>query len=113
MAARPNDTVPAIPAGAFALIAELRAKTGREDELRAITAPLVAPARAEPDTLVFFLHEDLDAPGHFILYEVYTSRAAHAAHVAQARVQAWFARLPELTEGGVRVVHMRFFCDPG
>ena len=108
MTAHPNETVAAMPEGAFALIAELRAKPGREDELRALTALLVAPARAEPDTLAFFLHENLDAPGHFILYEVYTNRAAHAAHVAQARVQAWFARLPELTEGGVRVVHLGF-----
>jgi quinol monooxygenase YgiN len=101
-----------MPARAFALIAELRAKPGSEDELRALTAPLVAPALAEPDTLAFFLHEDVDAPGHLILYEVYTSRAAHQAHVAHPRVQAWFAKLPDLTDGGLRVVHLNI-CDPG
>jgi len=108
MTGRSNETVPLLPAGAFALIAELHAKPGKEDELRALTVPLVAPARAEPDTLAFFLHEDVEAPGHFILYEVYTSRAAYAAHVAQARVQAWFAKLPALAVGRVRVVHMGF-----
>lgn len=103
---------PAIPVGAFALIAEVRAKPGREDELRALTTPLVAPARLDPNTLVFFLHEDLDVPGHFVFYEVYSTRAAHDAHVAQPHVQSWFARLPELTDGGIKVAHMAFL-GPG
>lgn len=96
-----------IPAGAYAVVAEVRAKPGKEDELRQITRPLIAAVRAEPNNLLYFLHEDREAPGHFIFYEIFASQADFEAHNATPHVQAWFARLPELAEGGVTVVRMQ------
>jgi quinol monooxygenase YgiN len=93
-----------IPAGAFAVTAEVQAKPGREVELRAITMPLVAQVRREPENLLYFLHEDRDARGHFVFYEIFASSTGFETHNASAHVQAWFARLPELADGGVRVV---------
>jgi quinol monooxygenase YgiN len=95
-----------MPAEAIAIIAEVRAWPGKEDALRALTVPLVARALSEPATLLFTLHEDRDAPGHFLLYEVYASPADFDVHRAQTHVRDWFARLPELTEDGVSAVHM-------
>jgi quinol monooxygenase YgiN len=100
-----------MPAAAVAVIAEFHAKPGREDELRALTLPLVARARSESATLLFYLHENREAPGRFVFYEVYASQAGFEAHVAQDHVQAWFAKLPELTESGVRAWHTAFI-DP-
>ena len=97
-----------MPPEAVAVVAEFHAKPGREDELRALTLPLVARARREPTTLLFFLHEASDVPGQFVFYEVYASQADFEAHVAQAHVQAWFAKLAELTESGVRAMHTKF-----
>ena len=96
-----------IPAGAYAVVAQVRAKPGKEAELREITLPLVEQVRNEPNNLVYFLHEDRAAPGHFIFYEIFATEADFNAHNATPHVQAWFARLPELAEGGVAVTHMQ------
>lgn len=95
-----------IPAGAYAVVAEVRAKPGKEAELREATLPLVAQVRAEPNNILYFLHEDREVPGHFVFYEIFASRADFDAHNATPHVQAWFKRLPELAEGGVRVARM-------
>ncbi|MEL3892778.1 putative quinol monooxygenase [Ferrovibrio sp. MS7] len=97
----------AIPAGAYAVVAEVRAKAGKVNELREATLPLVAQVRNEPNNIVYFLHEDRAAPGHFVFYEIFASEADFKAHNATPHVQAWFARLPELAEGGVTVTHMQ------
>lgn len=95
-----------IPGGAYSVVAEIRAKPGKESELRAATLPLVAAVRREPNNLLYFLHEDREAPGHFIFYEIFASQADFEAHNATPHVKAWFARLPELADGGVKVVRM-------
>ena len=95
-----------VPAGAYAVVAEVRAKPGKENELRQVTLPLVAAVRREPHNLVYFLHEDREAPGHFVFYEIFASRADFDAHNATPHVQAWFARLGELALGDVKVVRM-------
>lgn len=96
-----------IPEGAWSIVAEVRAKPGKEDELRAATLPLVAQVRGDPANLVYFLQEDRAKPGHFVFYEVFATRADFEAHNAMPYVQAWFAKLPELAEGGVTVMQMR------
>lgn len=96
-----------IPAGAYAVVAEVRAKAGRENELRAATLPLVTQVRNEANNIVYFLHEDRAAPGHFVFYEIFATEADFRAHNAMPHVQAWFARLPELAEGGVTVTHLQ------
>ena len=95
-----------IPDGAYAVVAEIRAKPGKERELRAVTLPLVAKVRAEPNNLLYFLQEDREAPGHFLFYEIFASKADFEAHNATPHVQAWFAKLPALADGGVKVVRM-------
>jgi quinol monooxygenase YgiN len=95
-----------IPAGAYSVVAEVRAKPGKERELREATLPLVALVRSEPNNLLYFLHENREAPGHFIFYEIFASQADFDTHNATPHVQAWFARLPELANGGVKVLRM-------
>ena len=95
-----------IPPDAYAVVAEVRAKPGKEDELRAITLPLVEKVRAEPNNLMYFLQEDRETPGHFVFYEIFATQADFEAHNATPHVQAWFARLPELADGGVKAIRM-------
>src|SRR5215470_5448173 len=92
--------------GAYSVVAEVRAKPGKEADLRAATLPLVALVRSDPKNLVYFLQEDREAPGHFIFYEVYANQTDFDAHNAMPYVKAWFAKLPDLAEGGVRVMRM-------
>lgn len=95
-----------IPDGAFAVVAQVRAKPGRERALREATLPLVAKVRAEPHNILYFLQEDREAPGHFVFYEIFASQADFEAHNTTPHVQAWFARLPELADDGVQVIRM-------
>ena len=95
-----------IPAGAYSIVAEVRAKPGKAAELREATLPLVTLVRGDPKTLVYFLQEDRAAPGHFIFYEVFATKEDFEAHNAMPYVKDWFAKLPALADGGVQVMRM-------
>ena len=91
----------------YAVVADVRAKPGMEDELRAATMPLVAQVRSEPHNRLYFLHEDREAPGHFIFYEIFATRADFEAHNQTPHVRGWFAQLSNFAEGGVTVRRMQ------
>ena len=101
-----------VPKGAYSVVAEVRAKPGKEAELRAITLPLIGLVRSDPKNIVYFLQEDREAPGHFIFYEVFANQEDFEAHNNMPYVKAWFAKLPELAEGGVKAVRMRILAEP-
>jgi quinol monooxygenase YgiN len=98
--------------GAYSVVAQVRAKPGKEDALRVATLPLIDLVRADPKNLVYFLQEDRAKPGHFIFYEIFASQADFDAHNAMPYVQEWFAKLPELAEGGVEVMRMAILTVP-
>jgi len=106
----PGKGYAAIPAGAYSVVAEVHAKLGKEDALRAITLPLIALVRSDPKNLVYFLQEDREKPGHFIFYEIFASLEDFEAHNAMPYVKDWFAKLPELAEGGVTVMRMEILA---
>src|SRR5262245_58915783 len=101
-----------VPQGAYSVVAEVRAKPGREIELRAATLPLVALVRSDPKNLVYFLQGNRESPGHFILYEVFTNQADFESHNEMSYVKDWFAKLPELADGGVKVMRMEILGGP-
>jgi quinol monooxygenase YgiN len=96
----------AVPSGAYSIVAQVRAKPGKEAALRQATLPLIKQVRSDPKNIVYFLQENRAAPGHFIFYEIFASKADFEAHNAMPYVKTWFAKLPELAEGGVEVMHM-------
>jgi hypothetical protein len=83
-----------VPQGAYSVVAEVRAKPGREAELRAAAVPLVALVRSDPKNLLYFLQEDREARN------------------AMPSVKIWFAKLPELSDGGVKVMRMEILNGP-
>lgn len=95
-----------IPAGAYSIVAEVRAKPGKAAALREATLPLVPLVRGDPKNLVYFLQEDRATPGHFVFYEVFATREDFEAHNAMPYVKDWFAKLPSLADGGVQVMRM-------
>lgn len=95
-----------IPASAVAVVAQVRSKAGKENELRSVTLPLIAKVREEPNNILYFLQEDRKSPGHFVFFEIFASQADFEAHNQTDHVQSWFARLPDLAEGGVEVMQL-------
>lgn len=110
--ASPPGVHSGVQSGAYSVVAQVRARPGREDALRAATLPLIALVRGDPKNLVYFLQEDRAAPGHFIFYEIFATRADFEAHNAMPYVQEWFAKLPDLAEGGVEVMRMEILETP-
>lgn len=95
-----------VAVAAYSIVAEVRAKPGKETALRDATLPLVSQVRSDPKNLVYFLQEDREVPGHFVFYEIFATKDDFEAHNAKPYVKAWFARLPDLAEGGVKVMRM-------
>jgi quinol monooxygenase YgiN len=102
-----------IASGAYSVVAEVRAKPGKEAELRAVTLPLIDLVRSDPANLVYFLQENREIPGHFIFYEIFANEADFEAHNAMPYVKKWFAKLPELADGGVKVMRMQILAPAG
>jgi quinol monooxygenase YgiN len=100
-----------VPDGTYSVVAEVRAKPGKEAELRTATLPLVPLVRSDPKNLVYFFQEDREKPGHFIFYEVYANRTDFEAHNAMPYVRDWFAKLPELADGGVKITRMEVLSN--
>jgi len=95
-----------VPNGAYSVVAEVQAKPGKEAALREATLPLVDLVRSDPKSLVYFFQEDREKPDHFVFYEVFANVADFEAHNAMPYVKAWFAKLPDLVDGGVMVRRM-------
>ncbi len=100
-----------VPQGAYSIIAEVKARPGREAELRAVTLPLIGLVRGDPKNLVYFLQESRERPGHFIFYEVFATREDFEAPDAMPYVKEWFARIADLAEGGVAVRRMEILAE--
>ena len=109
--AGPGKGYKQIPPGAYSIVAEVRAKAGKEAELRTATLPLIALFRSDPKNIVYFLQEDRELPGRFVFYEVFANQQDFEAHNAMSYVKAWLAKLPELAVGGVKVTRMAILSD--
>lgn len=65
------------------IVVGLRAKSGKEDELRKDLIAVVEPSRAEEGSLSYDLYEDKDSPGLFVFVEHWASMASREKHHTQ------------------------------
>jgi|SRR5271156_1472334 len=81
-----------LPKEAVTLIVHLRARDGQELLLEAELRALVGPTRKEEGCLVYDLHRSADAPGAFLLHEVWATHEAHVTHTRTDHFLRWSAR---------------------
>ena len=81
------------------VIARVKAKAGKEQELAAILKGFLAPTRREAGCVQYDLHRDHDDPGSFVFYERWTDEAALDAHLKTAHITSGFAAMAALLEG--------------
>jgi quinol monooxygenase YgiN len=81
-----------LPKDAVTLIVLLRAREGQETLLEAELRALVGPTRKEDGCLTYDLHRSADAPGGFLLHEIWATREAHTQHTKTAHFLRWNAR---------------------
>ena len=65
------------------IVVGLRAKSGKEDDLRRDLTALVEPSRHEEGSLRYELFEDRDTPGLFVFVEHWASAEARERHHTQ------------------------------
>jgi quinol monooxygenase YgiN len=85
--------------GLLTVVATMRAKAGKEQELRELLESLIPPTRAEADCVTYALHQGAQDPSVFIFYENWTDQAALDAHLGTPHLQAALPRIPELLDG--------------
>jgi quinol monooxygenase YgiN len=90
----------------LAMVVEFRARPGREADLRDALLAMVPPTRAEDGCLRYDLHVDESDPAVFAFYEVWASRAHHAAHDRTAHIDAFRAVRDDLVDGPIRVLRL-------
>ncbi|MEM8741723.1 MAG: putative quinol monooxygenase [Pseudomonadota bacterium] len=79
------------------ILAQITAAPGKEDLVRAELETLVPITRGEQGCLQYDLHVDTDAPGFFVFYETWESRALWQAHMNAPHLAAYMAA----TDGAV------------
>lgn len=62
------------------LVVALKARAGKEDELRRDLLALVEPSRREEGNIRYDLFEDQSDPGRFVFVEEWASEQARAKH---------------------------------
>lgn len=64
------------------VVAYMKAASGREDELKAALEALIEPTSQEDGYVNYDLHQSVEDPGAFVLYENWESGEALDAHLA-------------------------------
>lgn len=90
------------------VIAHMRAKPGKEDELRRELTALVEPTSQEEGFVNYDLHESIEQPGTFYLYENWESAEALDAHLAMPHLTRFAGMLDDLLDDdGLRINRLR------
>lgn len=78
------------------VVVRIRAKEGREAEVRRELLALLAPTRAERGCLAYEMHEMPDEPTLFLFHETWASDADLDRHLMETHVQSWIAKADAL-----------------
>ncbi len=71
------------------VVAEMLAKPGKEEELKAQLVAMVEPTRKEDGCIQYDLHVSTDEAGRFVFYENWTSREHLDRHLASPHLVAF------------------------
>ncbi len=78
------------------VVAQFKAKPGKETAVRRELLSLVAPSRKDAGCLNYDLHQGLENPALFLFYENWASKAHLDAHLQKPDLQAALARVRQL-----------------
>jgi len=93
--------------GLRTLVAVMRAKPGKEEELQAALESLIEPTKAEDGCHTYALHRGSEDPSLFIFYENWTSAEHLDAHLSNQHLQDFLPKIPELIEGDLVINRVR------
>ena len=80
----------------FGLVVNIQVKPEHADEFLAAMLANARGSRTEPGNRLYDVLRSADDPNHFVLYEMYESEQALAAHRETAHFQAWLAAVEHM-----------------
>jgi quinol monooxygenase YgiN len=89
------------------IVAEITAKAGQADALRAVLLAMLPPSRAEAGCLSYALHEDRAAVGHFMFIERWVDAAAFAFHCGTPHFQQLGPAIKDLVAAAPSITQLR------
>lgn len=81
------------------VIATLRARPGKEAELKDYLTTLVGYTRTETGCVNYDLNQQQDDPALFVMVEYWTGRSALDQHLSMPYMQEFAASVPDLLAG--------------
>jgi quinol monooxygenase YgiN len=87
------------------IMAILTARPGRAEELKALLVGMVPHCRAEQGNLRWDIWQDPSLPDCYVLDELYVDDTAVAQHRETPHYKDYLARIGDLAERNVRVLH--------
>jgi len=85
------------------VVAEMKAKPGREADLRNALLALIEPTRKEDGCVQYDLHVHTDDPGRFVFYENWASGEHLRRHAASPHLTAFVELAGDLLAEPMRV----------
>ena len=79
--------------------ARLRAKSGKEDELKRVLSETVAACKEHKGLLLYSVQQDREDPASFLFYEHFSSQEAFQSHLDSPELAAAGKVLGELLDG--------------
>jgi quinol monooxygenase YgiN len=90
------------------VIANMKAKPGKEQELRQALEALIEPTSREDGYVNYDLHQAVDDPGVFYFYENWESAQALDAHLSTPHLKDFVAIMGDLLdERGLTIARLR------
>ena len=83
-------------AKSLTVIAQVKAKPGKETAIRKELLSLVGPSRKDAGCINYDLHQSIDNPAQFLFHENWTSKAHLDAHLAKPDLQEVLKRVGEM-----------------
>jgi quinol monooxygenase YgiN len=78
------------------VIAQFKAKPGKESQVRQLLLSLLAPSRKDAGCLNYDLHQALDNPVLFLFHETWASKVHLDAHLEKPDLQTVLAKVKQL-----------------
>jgi quinol monooxygenase YgiN len=96
-----------MPQDLLIVVAEMTARSGKEDDLRRKLTGFVTPTRTEDGCVQYDLHEAEDRPGSFLFFEKWTSAQALEAHLACPHIASVLPELGSILAQPARISKFR------
>lgn len=91
------------------IVAHITAKADQVDLVKSELLQLIEPTRAEAGCVQYDLHQDNEAPAHFMFFELWETRDLWQAHMESSHLKAMQAA----TEGAVESVTLHEMTQAG